>query len=733
MFTNVTTIAGLVYTGKSWGASWGDVNDDGFPDLWISKHNLHISTPGAEDVSLYINQQDGSFVKATTTDLPKVLKDFHQGVWADYDNDGDLDMLQTSGSTSLGGLTLFRNEVYPNGDHALIDRSSLAGVAGTNKLIGRGVAWLDYNNDGLLDVFIGADSRSDGRFPATIMKQLPNHTFVDARAETGVNVNSAVGPMLSDLNGDGRPELILTHYGAISKIYDTTTLPFTNVKTAVLGTLNIPSFDDMAIADFNNDGRPDFYLTRNGLKDQVVVDGSSIRAWIQGGAHKSMTFDTTGPVKFTFSNQDTTMDFSKVFVGSAGLNLIGNDQNPTTPRTFTLDPNVPANVGIKPHGNQDVGVYIGYNQAAGHWDYQVALGARPARGVLIESTAPMEILSTVNFVANAAPPADQILINTLNVASPPIGNPAFTRMADRSTNLGIAGMTISGTNLAPGDFDNDGDIDIYIDQSGPAANRSNVLLQNQGFGKFVLIPGADGAPGSPGGTGGSVSVADYDRDGSLDIALLAGNGTPPFIPLNNDGPLQLFHNEGNTNNWIQMKLHGVQSNADGLGAKVLVTAGGKVQMREAVNGQSLDGQDFPGIHFGLGRSTTITKIEVQWPSGAKTILNGQGVNQFLDIYEPSAAADTVGNGALHADATDGLQAEHLSVADGDTLLSTETILGSAQDAAAEAASDALAAFFGGSELMIGGNQSAAVGALLGFEGDAFSADAGAVAADWLLA
>ena len=189
---------------------------------------------------------------------------------------------------------------------------------------------------------------------------------------------------------------------------------------------------------------------------------------------------------------------------------------------------------------------------------------------------------------------------------------------------------INGRSVVAGDFDNDMDVDLYVVRSSSISNFPNHFYENQGDGTFVQVVRAGGAAGSTQGRGQSVTMADYDRDGYLDLFVTNGRGAYPF----NEGPDQLFRNIGGGNNWLQIDLEGTVSNRDGIGARLFATTpDGKTQLRENGGGIHWAQQDQKRIHFGLAQNEKVTELTIHWPSGIVQKLTDVPVNQVLRVIE----------------------------------------------------------------------------------------------------
>jgi len=196
---------------------------------------------------------------------------------------------------------------------------------------------------------------------------------------------------------------------------------------------------------------------------------------------------------------------------------------------------------------------------------------------------------------------------------------------------GDVGVPTACHSVAAGDFDNDMDIDLYLVCTGPIENLPNRLYENDGKGNFTLVPDAGGAAGSKLGRGDVVAIADYDRDGFLD--LFVTNGADPSSPFVDEGPHQLFRNQGNGNHWIEIDLEGTVSNRDGIGASVVLEVGGVVQIRGQGGGMHRFTQNYQRIHFGLATHKTVDRLTIRWPSGIVQRLENIAANQILTIRE----------------------------------------------------------------------------------------------------
>ena len=192
------------------------------------------------------------------------------------------------------------------------------------------------------------------------------------------------------------------------------------------------------------------------------------------------------------------------------------------------------------------------------------------------------------------------------------------------------------TGSAWGDFDNDGDLDLFVTSEQNDIDfveevvvaHFNMLLQNNGDGSFTEV--ASGNLKEDGGH--SCALLDYDNDGDLDILIPNGSLGEPLVNY-------IYSNEGNGNNWINISCRGILSNASAIGARVYTKATiyGKAvwQMRELAQQTGLHSISSPRFHFGLGDAEMIDSIIILWPSGVEDIYLDVQANQFMRAIEDS--------------------------------------------------------------------------------------------------
>ncbi|MEE9343435.1 MAG: Calx-beta domain-containing protein, partial [Gammaproteobacteria bacterium] len=607
-FTDATTDAGGFNAGERWGASWGDINGDGRPDLYVNNHRIMPS--------LYRNNGDGTFTEvAQEVDISKTWittpkEDLHGATWVDFDNDGDDDLYV---SVSVGNDSQF----MVNTDGVFTNKSVSAGLIGHTE--SRMPIWLDYSGDGYLDVI-------DMSTVAVVNKQDPATGTFSVDTSTGLSCTKRMNyGQLVDLNNNGSMEFLCINEGLFpQKIYDTATVPFTDVTYLVPKAYNV---NDTITADFNNDLLTDMFLTRGRLRPNqaLIINNKRIEAWLDtlNKTELGFNFESNGIVTFNLDSRiKKSVNIAHIFYGSNGLNPA--DIN------FSLDPANADVAGIKPDRTA-WGYYIGYNTTIQKWEvfYKPETDGRVY--ITVDTEATVSNLEATGLKNIDLPMSPQLLMNSASGLS-------------FDTNAGV-GIPVSCVSAATGDFDNDMDVDLYLVCRGGVENLPNILYENNNDGTFSPVALAGGAEGLVGaglssgaGTGESVVVADYNLDGFLDLFVTNGLLMRPFGLGGSD---QLFQNNANSNRWIELDLQGTNSNRNGIGAKVIVTAGGIKQLREQNGGYHRWSQNHQRLHFGLGTNSVIENIEILWPNGQTTQHTDVDTNKLYTATEDGLLTERV--------------------------------------------------------------------------------------------
>jgi hypothetical protein len=188
------------------------------------------------------------------------------------------------------------------------------------------------------------------------------------------------------------------------------------------------------------------------------------------------------------------------------------------------------------------------------------------------------------------------------------------------------------------DFNNDGLLDIYCANGHVTDNvelydsqlsykQTDLLYENIGGGRFRDVSAESGPGFRIQHVGRGAAIGDFDNDGDLDI-VVANCGERPIL-LRNEG--------GNRNHWIAIRARGRETNRLGIGSKVRLTSGGRTQLREINPAGSYLSTSDMRLYFGLGSETKATRLEIEWLSGKKQVLENVSANQTLLLDEANAS------------------------------------------------------------------------------------------------
>ena len=617
LFEEITDASELnAYEGMTHGAAWGDYDNDGLPDVYLTNH--------LKDAMLFRNAGNGRFENVTMQVLgeDQLGSDKHGAAWADFDNDGDLDLVQLTGA--IQGMGEEPKKLFVNTAGRLTDQAVALGV---NNLPGRTrmPLWVDFDQDGKLDLFQGAEARHDALTPPFLFAR-QGAGFSDMTAWLPLRSRSAPFCVLTALDDDRFPEIICRLMGEAqpSQVFDTRVRPARTVDV-----LPKTAFEDAVAGDFDNDGRMDLFLARKNPGGRIALARGGekvLTAQVEltpkhAGKPAVFRFRSAGKVRFTLAGQH-------------GGDLEAQDIRLGSGVASGLDFELPAQsqVGMpKPAANTArPSVLIG-NPESGVWQVEFHIQADAFGGkkkprnlsVRIHAEYAIEAIEPLGDAATDETAPQRLFMNRAG------------KLEEEGDKRGVNQRPVAAANAVAADFDNDMDLDIFILGTGDAGKAENLLLLNDGAGHFTPVRQAGGAAGLLLGVGDSVTTADINGDGFVDLLTASGASMGRTLGLPSDnGRYQLFRNLGNGNHWLMLDLEGGKSNRDGIGTRVVLEAGGITQTRLQDGGVHERGQNHARLHFGLGKNAKADKITLYWPSGKVQIVSSVPGNQVLRLKEP---------------------------------------------------------------------------------------------------
>ena len=492
--------------------------------------------------------------------------------------------------------------------------------------MGGGVALLDYNNDGLLDIFLVNSgkltspmqtpenfSRHEPLYWNRLFRQNRDGSFTDVTAAAGLSNagdgNYGMGVAVGDYDNDGYADLYVTSYGKNILYHNNGDGTFTDV-TAKAGVAGGGWSVSAGFFDYDNDGKLDLFVTRYmdwDLKHSKTC-GGEWHTYCPPEEFTSTTnilYHNNGDGTFTDVSQQSGIagkkgralgvafadydedGFTDIFVANDGMQqyLFHNNGN----GTFT-ERGLEAGAALSEDGRRLSGMGVVFQ------DYD-----NDGKPDVIVTELPREIYGVYHNE----------------------GGGSFSYRS-LETGLGMLSSGSSGWGVGLEDFDNDGWKDLFVAQGHVLDNveridpslryREMPLLAMNQHGRFEK---ADAGVSSPLVARGA-AFGDLNNDGWQDAVMTVLGGRP-----------QVFLNHGGKQHWLTVSLRGTRSNRDGLGARVRVNG----QTRVATTAGSYLSASDKRVHFGLGTAET-AKVEILWPSGIRQTMNDIHADQILDISEP---------------------------------------------------------------------------------------------------
>src|SRR5262245_42780882 len=473
-----------------------------------------------------------SFTRITTGPVATDREQSDGCAWVDYDNDGFLDLFVTNFDR------IARNTLYHNERNGTFTRFSGGAPANESNLRSAGCVWGDYDNDGFIDLFVANLGIDEANW---LYRNKGNGTFQKMTAAQAGSIafdlaGRSVSATWGDFDADGYLDLFVANGALVENNVDALYRNlgqgrFTNIAIASGITEALQSTQG-TWADVDEDGRLDLFVTHNGSQ------GNCIYRNLGGGA------------------------FQAIWDGSA----------------------------LNEHLNS-VGSAWGDYDNDGHLDL---------------------------FVINS----------TLNG---PLEQNAFYRNAgsgifEKITAGDIVNDVGRFNGCAWADYDNDGYLDLFVTNDG----ANNRLYHNNGDGTFLSVTEGDVVTDIAASAG--CAWGDYDNDGFLDLFVANGGIT---------GPQQnfLYRNDRNSNHWIKVRCVGTLSNRSAIGAivraKALINGAVRWQMRQISGGDGWLCQNSLDVSIGFGNATNIDSLRIEWPSGIVQQFQNVAVDRLLIVEEPS--------------------------------------------------------------------------------------------------
>ncbi len=495
--------------------------------------------------------------------------------------------------------------------------------------VGPGCAFIDYDNDGWIDIYLVNSGKCDFYTPReplrnALYRNNRDGTFTDVTDEAGVGAGTfGMGAAVGDYDNDGYPDLLVTAYGRCILYHNNGDGTFTDVTTKA-GIVS-PDWATSAVwFDYDNDGRLDLFLCsfvefRADTHINCGTNKAGKRYYCIPRVFKptpGLLYRNNDDGTFTLVSKGTDIEAA---LGKA-LGAVATDIN----NDGLMDPFV---------ANDTVQNFLFFNRGRGVWEEsgmfaEVAFSAdgKARSGMGVDAADFDQDGRQDLFVANI----DQEMFSLYRNR----GDETFQDDA-RVHGISQATRLLSGWGLKFFDYDNDGELDLLLANGHPddmigqyslkVTYKEPLLLFHHENGKLRDISAQAGPVFQKNFSARGLAVGDYDNDGAVDV-LIANNG---------EAPLLLRNRAARGNHWVGLKLESVHCNRDAIGARITWSCGGKKRSRLRTGGGSYLSSHDPREVLGLGVATKLDWIEIAWPRPSETVerLSAVPIDRYVHVIE----------------------------------------------------------------------------------------------------
>lgn len=501
--------------------------------------------------------------------------------------------------------------------------------------LGPGCAFLDFDNDGWMDIFLVNSGPCDFWKPPKpirngLYKNNRDGTFTDVTEKACVSGDAfGMGVAVGDYDNDGWPDIFVTAYGKCTLYKNNHDGTFRDV-TEKAGVAT-PGWTTSAVwFDYDNDGKLDLFVCSfvdYSAKDKFLCGSNKL------GKHYYCIPRVFNPTASFLYHNNGDGTFTDVRKGTAIAKTLGKSLG-----VVATDINNDGRMDLFV-ANDTVQNFLFVNRgpnAGGGWKWdEIGLQAGVGYGEDGQPRSGMGVdAADLNgdgwqdlFVANIDQERFSVYINQKD-----------EMFRDEARTEGVAQATrlLSGWGLKYFDYDNDGAIDLILADGHPddmidhystdVTYKEPLVLFHQGANGLLKDVSAEAGPAfRKDFAARGLAVGDYNNDGAVDV-LVATNGGAPVL---------LKNNAAKGRNWLGVKLEGVTCNRDAVGARIYWTAGGKRRYRLKNNGGSYLSSHDPRVVLGIGSASKVDELEIHWPAPSKRIDRFKNIkpNRYIRITE----------------------------------------------------------------------------------------------------